>query len=85
QADRCRAENPRKLIRSRYSADGFPAISGSVMHALTTLFIWIALALAAPQAALAQAGLGAAGAEQQPDRMQQWRVPTPLPDITAHA
>lgn len=55
------------------------------MHALTTLFFWIALALDAPQAALAQAGLGAAGAEQQPDRMQQWLVPTPLPDITAHA
>src|SRR5437879_4524510 len=78
------AENPRKVIRYRYSAGGFPAISGSVMHALTSLFFLIMLA-AAPHAAFAQAGFGAAGAEAEPNRMQQWLVPTPLPDIKSHA
>ena len=54
------------------------------MHALTSLFFLIMLA-AAPHAAFAQAGFGAAGAEAEPNRMQQWLVPTPLPDIKSHA
>jgi dienelactone hydrolase len=78
-------ENPRKLIRYRYSAGGFPAISGSVMHALTSLFFLFMLAAAAPHAAFAQAEFGAAGGEAEPNRMQQWLVPTPLPDIKSHA
>ena len=55
------------------------------MRALTSLIILIALAAAAPQAALAQPGFGAAGGEGEPSRMQQWLVPTPLPDIKSHA
>src|SRR5438445_6942428 len=54
------------------------------MHALTSLFFLIMLA-AAPHAAFAQAGFGAAGGEAEPGRMQQWLVPTPLPDIKSHA
>ena len=78
-------ENPRKLIRSRYSANGLPAIPDSVMHALASLFFLIVILVATPHAALAQAGFGAAGGEGEPNRMQQWLVPTPLPDIRSHA
>ncbi len=55
------------------------------MHALTSLFFLIVLAVAAPRAALAQTGFGATGGESEPNRMQQWLVPTPLPDIKSHA
>ena len=55
------------------------------MHALASLFLLIWLAAAAPHAAFAQAGPGAAGGESEPWRMQQWLVPTPLPDIRSHA
>ena len=55
------------------------------MHALTSLIFLIAFAVAAPPAAFAQAGFGAAGAEGEPGRMQPWLVPTPLPDIRSHA
>jgi len=60
-------------------------MSGSVMHALASIFFLIVISLAAPHAALAQAGFGAAGGEGEPNRMQQWLVPTPLPDIRSHA
>jgi dienelactone hydrolase len=55
------------------------------MHALTSLIFLIVLAMVAPHAAFAQAGFGAAGGESEPARMQQWLVPTPLPDIKSHA
>jgi dienelactone hydrolase len=54
------------------------------MHALTILFFLMTFAAAAPHA-LAQAGFGAAGGEDAPDRMQQWLLPTPLPDTKSHA
>jgi dienelactone hydrolase len=41
--------------------------------------------LMTPHMASAQANLGAQGGEGQPDRMQQWLVPTPAPDIQSHA
>ena len=41
------------------------------------LFLHSLLALAAPHAARAQAGFGAAGGEAEPNRLQQWLVPTP--------
>jgi dienelactone hydrolase len=34
---------------------------------------------------MAQTGFGAKGAEAEPNRMQQWLVPSPDPDTTAHA
>src|SRR5215510_9425529 len=55
------------------------------MRTVSSLFILIALVLATPHAAFAQAGFGAVGDEGQPIRMQQWLVPTPLPDIKSHA
>jgi dienelactone hydrolase len=55
------------------------------MRALTSLLFLIVLAMAAPHAARAQSGFGAAGGEAEPNRMQQWLVPTPLPDIKSHA
>lgn len=55
------------------------------MRAITSWYLLIALVAAAPHAAIAQSGFGAAGSESAPDRMQQWRVPTPLPDIASHA
>src|SRR5262245_4790676 len=55
------------------------------MHALASLFFLIVVLVATPHAALAQAGFGAAGGEGEPNRMQQWLVPTPLPDIRSHA
>lgn len=55
------------------------------MHALKLLLFLLMLAAAVPHAAFAQAGLGAAGAEGEPNRMQQWLVPTTVPDIKSHA
>jgi len=55
------------------------------MPALTFLFFVIILAVAAPHMALAQGQFGAVGGEGEPNRMQQWLVPTPLPDIKSHA
>src|SRR5260370_16723325 len=37
------------------------------------------------QPATAQTRLGAQGAEAEPNRMQQWLVPSPDPDTAAHA
>lgn len=53
------------------------------MHALTSLFFLVMLGAAAPLPALAQSG--ALGGEGEPNRMQRWLVPTPLPDIASHA
>jgi dienelactone hydrolase len=39
----------------------------------------------AGRAALAEPPLGAQGAEGEPNREQQWRVPTPDADVSAHA
>src|SRR5438477_1252985 len=46
---------------------------------------FLALLAFAGQAALAQPPLGAQGPEGEPDREQQWRVPTPDADISAQA
>src|SRR5262245_37498341 len=54
------------------------------MRAVKSLLLPVMLALVAPHVALAQ-GFGASGAEGEPNRMQQWLVPTPLPDIRSHA
>ena len=77
-------ENPRRVIRCRYSAGGFPILSGSFMRAVKSLLLLAVLSVAA-QAASAQSRFGAAGDELGPDRMQRWLVPTPLPDVASHA
>src|SRR5712671_5821969 len=55
------------------------------MPPLKVFFALAAVASISPQAASAQANPGGRGAEGEPGRMQQWRVPTPAPDILAHA
>jgi dienelactone hydrolase len=47
--------------------------------------LFLALLVFAGQAALAEPPLGAQGAEGEPNREQQWRVPTPDADVSAHA
>ena len=55
------------------------------MRAAKSLLLLIVLAVVAPCAAFAQGRFGPDGDELAPDRMQQWRLPTPLPDIASHA
>jgi dienelactone hydrolase len=55
------------------------------MPPLNVFFALAALASIGPQAASAQANSGALGAEGEPGRMQQWRVPTPAQNTLSHA
>jgi dienelactone hydrolase len=55
------------------------------MQSLKALLALAALATASPQAATAQTAFGAQGAEGEPNRMQQWLVPSPAMDTAAHA
>ena len=48
-------------------------------------FAWLALGLLSAQMALSQGASGPSGAEGEPDREQAWLVPSPDPDIAAHA
>jgi dienelactone hydrolase len=52
-----------------------------------TRMLWVVLALGAAglPAVAAQSQFGAQGAEGQPNRKQQWLVPSPDPDIASHA
>jgi dienelactone hydrolase len=64
-------------------ADPIPS-SGEIMQRLKAVFVLMALGGLCVQAA-AQARFGAQGAEGEPNRMQQWLVPSPNPDVIAHA
>jgi dienelactone hydrolase len=55
------------------------------MQLFNVLFASIVLGLAAAQAATAQPKLGAQGPEAEPYSEQQWLVPSPDPEIAAHA
>jgi dienelactone hydrolase len=55
------------------------------MQLLKALFALLVLGVLCTQAALAQKKFGAQGPESEPDRMQQWLVPSPDPDIVARA
>jgi dienelactone hydrolase len=55
------------------------------MRTVKSLLLLVLLAALMPHAAFAQAGFGAVGDEGAPARMQQWLVPTPLPDVKSHA
>ena len=80
-----RAEKPCNLIRYRYSA-GDPIRHSTRTDRITRMakLLLVLLALAAMGAAPALAQ-GPAGAESEPNRMQPWLVPTPLPDTMSHA
>jgi dienelactone hydrolase len=63
-----------------------PAAPGKFMQSFkAALFAVVVLGAVSTQAGLAQTGLGAQGAEGEPNRMQQWLVPAPDPDTMAHA
>ena len=55
------------------------------MHSSKLCFALVVLALLVPRNVSAQAALGAQGAEGEPNRLQQWLVPTPDPATPAHA
>jgi dienelactone hydrolase len=55
------------------------------MQSFKTLLALVVFAALCTQTAMAQNRFGAQGAEGEPDRMQQWLVPSPDPDTAAHA
>src|ERR1700676_3516153 len=59
--------------------------SGKFMQSFKALSALVVLGIVCTQSAMAQTGLGAQGAEGEPNRLQQWLVPSPDPDTAAHA
>jgi len=55
------------------------------MQSLKASFVLVVLAMLCAQSATAQPQFGAQGAETAPNRAQQWLVPTPDPNVAAHA
>jgi dienelactone hydrolase len=55
------------------------------MLSLKAHFVLVVLGAVCIQNALAQNGPGAQGAEAEPNRMQQWLVPSPAMDVTSRA
>ncbi len=55
------------------------------MPSLKVIFALVLLAAVGAQTAAAQTRLGAQGAEGEPGRKQAWLVPSPDPDVAAHA
>ena len=55
------------------------------MRSLKAFFVLAVLGATCSLNAFAQAGLGAQGAEAEPNRMQPWLVPSPAMDVEAHA
>src|ERR1700716_563432 len=55
------------------------------MQSFKTLLALVVFAALCTQTATAQTAFGAQAAEGEPDRMQQWLVPSPDPDTAAHA
>jgi dienelactone hydrolase len=59
--------------------------SGKLMQACKAFWALVLFGIVCTQTATAQTGFGARGAEAEPNRMQQWLVPLPDPDMAAHA
>src|SRR3979411_451312 len=55
------------------------------MHPVKVFFASIVLAMLGMSTVAAQQSLGAQGAEGEPNRLQQWLVPSPDPGHPAHA
>jgi dienelactone hydrolase len=55
------------------------------MRSLKVLFAVVVCGVACTQSATAQGRFGAQGPEDEPDRIQQWLVPSPDKDVAAHA
>jgi dienelactone hydrolase len=60
-------------------------VSGEFMPLVKAFSALVVLAAVLSQGALAQGRLGAQGAEGEPNREQQWLVPSPDPATAAHA
>jgi dienelactone hydrolase len=77
------------LIRRAYPAgksDFIPIVaSGKFMQSLKIIFALVVLASVGTQTVAAQARFGAQGAEGEPSPRQSWLVPSPDPDVAAHA
>lgn len=78
-----------ELIRRGYSVPQIRLVprsaSGKFMQSFKACFVLVVLGAVCIQSAAAQDRLGAQGAEAQPHRMQQWRVPSPAIDVAARA
>jgi dienelactone hydrolase len=59
--------------------------SGKFMPSRKTFSVLVVLGIICAQTATAQPRFGAQGAEAEPDRMQQWLLPSPDRDTAAHA
>jgi dienelactone hydrolase len=55
------------------------------MQSINALYALVVLAMVCTQSATAQTRFGPQGAEGEPNRMQQWLVPSPDPATPAHA
>jgi hypothetical protein len=55
------------------------------MHPVKVFLALIFVAVLGLKAGSAQPGFGAQGAEGEPNRLQQWLVPSPDPGTPAHA
>jgi dienelactone hydrolase len=62
-----------------------PVVSGQFMPLFKALSALVVLAAVGSQTALAQSPFGAQGPEGEPDREQQWLVPSPDAATAAHA
>jgi dienelactone hydrolase len=60
-------------------------VSGKIMRFFKAAFPAVVLAVVCAQSATAQTRFGAQGAEGEPNRRQQWLVPSPDPGTAAHA
>jgi dienelactone hydrolase len=58
---------------------------GKLMQSFKAFFALVVLGAVFTQSATAQVRFGAQGAEGEPNRMQQWLVPSPDPDTAARA
>ena len=55
------------------------------MQSFKAIFALVVCGAVCAQSAMAQVRFGAQGAEAEPNRKQQWLVPSPDPDTAAHA
>jgi hypothetical protein len=82
-------KNELDLIRRAYSdrqCGSRPIVeSGKFMQSFKAFSALVVLGAVCTQGATAQTGLGPQGAEGEPNRLQQWLVPSPDPDTAAHA
>ena len=62
-----------------------PFASGKFMQSLRVSFALVVVGALCTQSAIAQTKLGEQSAEGEPNRKQQWLVPSPDPGTAAHA